>query len=550
MTLRKLKTPTPGKKIQLKDYQEIKNLSSNGSTKLVENQETKMNFVTKSIEQGDENKIFSLLQRLDMHKTSTINEYFGFADTDFTGASKITFLMKYQSNGSLTQAMKKNGFKKFPDTYKQIILCGVAHGMMTLHSHHILHTNLKPSNILIDENFYPHITDFSILSNPETDSDNLPISSAPYLAPEIIIASQCTPKSDVYSFGLIMYEIITGQKPFSNLTDVSNLMSKVVNGERPKFPKNIKPGLKQLIEQCWAEDQQERPTFKQLFNKLSMSFKDDEVGLDDDDDIYGRHFCLDGADYDKVIQYVEQITASQSSGPLVISQPAPVDQNKSLNEKVNELNETVQQLTEQVTSQQKENHKLRKVINDMNNLNEKVQQLTKQVKSQQEENQKLRDEIDDMNNTKPQLQQLQSQISTSKERTHTIILPPKIAPLLEEVKMMIDNGETIITIPSTVDKIPKHSFELKTTIARVNFPKTLKSIESSAFASCSSLDLVVIPSSVSNIGDMAFANCSSLRHIVISPRLKTIGDGAFSNCPKLDPAIRRQLEEKYGAQIF
>ena len=73
---------------------------------------------------------------------------------------------------------------------------------------------------------------------------------------------------------------------------------------RPKFDFPIKKEFKTMIENCWSEKPQERPTFEEIFNKLALIKNNDS---EDDDHFSVKKFCLDDVDYDELFSYVESI---------------------------------------------------------------------------------------------------------------------------------------------------------------------------------------------------------------------------------------------------
>lgn len=82
----------------------------------------------------------------------TVVKFHGVSYKDFNGEDNITIFMKFMENGSLANLLKKERKSHFVDnTKKQIILVGIARGMMLLHKHHIIHRDLKPDNVLLDE---------------------------------------------------------------------------------------------------------------------------------------------------------------------------------------------------------------------------------------------------------------------------------------------------------------------------------------------------------------------------------------------------------------
>lgn len=126
--------------------------------------------------------------------------------------------------------------------------------MSYLHSQNILHRNLKPSNILIDELIHPKLADFGLAKNiNENDDRNKRKDETPILgtyiydAPEVFSNLEYSKATDVYSFALVVYEIMTNKKPFFGST-MYQVMTNVLNGYRPDLSQLI-PRRDQLLNQ-------------------------------------------------------------------------------------------------------------------------------------------------------------------------------------------------------------------------------------------------------------------------------------------------------------
>nr|XP_025879098.1 cysteine-rich receptor-like protein kinase 10 isoform X3 [Oryza sativa Japonica Group] len=102
------------------------------------------------------------------------------------------------------------------------IIDGIAEGLLYLHKHcglHIVHGDLKPSNILLDSNMNPKISDFSLARrySPGVDEEYADriLGSIGFIAPECRERRLFSTKSDVYGFGALVLEIISGKRCFS-----------------------------------------------------------------------------------------------------------------------------------------------------------------------------------------------------------------------------------------------------------------------------------------------------------------------------------------------
>jgi serine/threonine protein kinase len=92
------------------------------------------------------------------------------------------------------------------------------------HAHGIIHRDLKPTNIHLGHDDVVKVIDFGvakILHGSDLDDDDLTrygqmVGTFDYMAPEQMIGSACTPQTDLYTLGLVMYEMISGERPFGS----------------------------------------------------------------------------------------------------------------------------------------------------------------------------------------------------------------------------------------------------------------------------------------------------------------------------------------------
>src|SRR5690625_129959 len=92
------------------------------------------------------------------------------------------------------------------------------------HDNGLIHRDIKPQNVLIDHHGTIKVTDFGIavaLSATALTETNSIFGSVHYLSPEQARGGKATKKSDIYSLGIVLYELLTGELPFSGQTPVS-----------------------------------------------------------------------------------------------------------------------------------------------------------------------------------------------------------------------------------------------------------------------------------------------------------------------------------------
>ncbi|EOY13214.1 PREDICTED: putative serine/threonine-protein kinase isoform X3 [Theobroma cacao] len=125
----------------------------------------------------------------------------------------------YLENNSLAQTLLGGGHSSMQFSWqaRRNICIGVAKGLAFLHEEvrpHIVHRDIKASNILLDKNLMPKISDFGLAKLfPEyvTHISTRVAGTTGYLAPEYAIRGQLTRKADIYSFGVLLLEIVSGR---------------------------------------------------------------------------------------------------------------------------------------------------------------------------------------------------------------------------------------------------------------------------------------------------------------------------------------------------
>ncbi|KAI9076691.1 hypothetical protein K1719_041331 [Acacia pycnantha] len=143
----------------------------------------------------------------------------------------------YMENGSLWDLLHGSLKKVKLDWETRLrVAVGAAEGLAYLHhdcNPRIIHRDIKSSNILLDENFEPHISDFGIaksISTTRTHASTFVLGTIGYIDPEYAQTSRLNEKSDVYSFGIVLLELLTGKKAVDNESNLLQLiLSKLDN---------------------------------------------------------------------------------------------------------------------------------------------------------------------------------------------------------------------------------------------------------------------------------------------------------------------------------
>ncbi len=139
----------------------------------------------------------------------------------------------------------------------------VADGLAYAHRHGIVHRDIKPSNIMLMADKHAKIADFGIaqINSPLFSTRTGMIVGSPlYMSPEQILAAGTDARSDIFSLGIVLYEMLTGRRPFGG-NDANSVMYKIVNESPPRISA-LAPGVPAAVEEtvfkCLAKRPQDR----------------------------------------------------------------------------------------------------------------------------------------------------------------------------------------------------------------------------------------------------------------------------------------------------
>ena len=162
------------------------------------------------------------------------------------GRDKLLFY-KFLSNGNLEDFLYKKKRNKDNDDEREgeaptwpirlKIACQCANAMSYLHHEchpPLLHRDMKPSNILLDEHFNAYVADFGlarVLDPSDSHVSTVVAGTLGYVPPEYYHTCRATPKGDIYSFGVVMLELITGRRPLLFDDDHKTMTKHGTNGD-------------------------------------------------------------------------------------------------------------------------------------------------------------------------------------------------------------------------------------------------------------------------------------------------------------------------------
>lgn len=134
--------------------------------------------------------------------------------------------------------------------------------MKFIHSRKIIHGDLKPSNILIDNNGVIKISDVGISGVFSAQEQSMTGETQKFIAPEIINEEKCNEKIDIYSFGILIYFLLSnGKTPNMKIRDICL-------GRPVEIPSSFKDLVRQLIVACLDIDPNNRPPFSIIYKEF------------------------------------------------------------------------------------------------------------------------------------------------------------------------------------------------------------------------------------------------------------------------------------------
>ena len=194
------------------------------------------------------------------------------AGEDELDGNKVSYIvMEYVPGGDLKGMMVRNG--PLPEAMISRVGADVAAGLAHAHERGIVHRDVKPRNVLIDDRGSPKLADFGIARALDaTTSHNRAesyLGTAAYSSPEQLKGERVTAKSDVYSLGATLYHAAVGRQPFSgNSIEVAN--QHISNAPEPPRGRGAKIGddMEAVILACLAKEPSRRPDAAHVRDRL------------------------------------------------------------------------------------------------------------------------------------------------------------------------------------------------------------------------------------------------------------------------------------------
>ncbi|XP_069073843.1 receptor-interacting serine/threonine-protein kinase 1 [Pleurodeles waltl] len=211
-----------------------------------------------------------------------------------------SLVMEYMKKGNLMDVLKT---VTVPLSVKACFIMEIIEGMCYLNEQHVIHKDLKPDNILVDDDFHIKIADLGVasfkawskLTKEETNRQRkLKSSTGPktnagtlfFMAPEHLksVNARPTEKSDVYSFGIVLWVILACKEPYENALTERQVCFCVLNGDRPEIDETWPLEVVGLMQRCWDGNPDKRPTFAEC-DQIFRPFYSSRLEMDVEKDV-------------------------------------------------------------------------------------------------------------------------------------------------------------------------------------------------------------------------------------------------------------------------
>lgn len=194
-----------------------------------------------------------------------ILKIYGFTASRQGTKKQYMLIMEYMSNGSLTSVIQEKS-EKLSLRRRLDIARNIASGIRKIHEHRMIHRDIRPDNILVNENFVAKIGDMGIARVVDPRNQHTLIGCQSYMPPEFYKRSY-NQKLDIFTFGLTLNELFTGQR---------HSFQPFVSNDKIAFPEKS-PIFDDLIARCTLFDPDRRPAaieIEKTFDLYSNGFNE------------------------------------------------------------------------------------------------------------------------------------------------------------------------------------------------------------------------------------------------------------------------------------
>jgi serine/threonine-protein kinase len=179
---------------------------------------------------------------------------FDYGETD----ALAYIVMEYLDGPSVKELIDKRSVRA---DQVRTVMQGLLAGLQHSHDQGIVHRDIKPANMLLSKDGEVKITDFGIAHLEDSDLTQLgsQVGTPAYMPPEQVLGKKVDARSDLYSAGVVLYEMVTGRRPFVGST--TSVMHKILNVPAPRLSEStatFPPALDAVVAKALAKDPEDR----------------------------------------------------------------------------------------------------------------------------------------------------------------------------------------------------------------------------------------------------------------------------------------------------
>jgi len=175
------------------------------------------------------------------------------------------FVMQLVSGRTLADRLREHPLPAADTTQLGVEL---ADALAYVHARGVIHRDVKPANVLLDEHNRPHLSDFGIatmIDSTQITHTGLMIGTAAYLAPEQVRGHPVGPEADIYALGLVLLECLTGQREYPG-QPMEAALARL--HRQPHVPQDLPAPMTAALQAMTANDPDQRPTAAEVLTWL------------------------------------------------------------------------------------------------------------------------------------------------------------------------------------------------------------------------------------------------------------------------------------------
>jgi serine/threonine-protein kinase len=165
--------------------------------------------------------------------------------------------MEYLEGQSLRDALQVRGVLPVPEALR--VAQAIASALQYAHQHGVIHRDVKPDNVHLLPDGRIKLTDFGIarlMFEASLTADGQVFGTPSYMSPEQVAGKSLDPRSDLFSLGVMLYEMVTGRKPFTG-DSVITITYNIMNLD-PAAPPGVPPAVQAIVRRAMAKDPTQR----------------------------------------------------------------------------------------------------------------------------------------------------------------------------------------------------------------------------------------------------------------------------------------------------